>query len=97
MNYCEHCMDLSEQENCPKCGQKMREISPYDFCLIMEDDYLPCKMYMGLLDSNNVKYVALPKEGEELNIETGVTEKFKVYVHYRFYKKAKELLDLVDW
>lgn len=88
MNFCENCNIAFESDRCPVCGtKKTRQPHEDDFCFLFEDNTLRCEMLMGVLDTNDIQYSAMPfGSGVESYFGKSLSN-YRIYVPYGSLKK----------
>lgn len=85
---------LSEQEYCRYCGNKdLREPDGSDYCFLIEADTMFGEMLKGILEGDNIPYVAMPL-GSGVRTRFALRlERMRIYVTYEFLETAKELVN----
>lgn len=93
MEFCESCNVAFEGERCPVCGtKKLRQAREDDFCFLLEDDALRCNVIMGVLESNEIPYSAMPF-GNGVEARVGMPlGNYRVFVPFVHLERAKSLL-----
>ena len=97
MKYCETCMELTEEDICPKCGAvDLREPKENDPVFLMAREGI----WSGGIEETLKKY-GIPclkhgYHGEAVIERTGgyLQETYSFYVPYGAYKKSKEIFGL---
>lgn len=94
MFYCEHCMILCEESECPECGLKeLRAPQKNDSVYLMTQDAIWCAGIEEILKENKVIYLKRGTRAVAVSIAMGeMTEKYEFFVPYAEYENAKELL-----
>ena len=97
MKYCEKCNSVVTSEYCPTCGnKKIREVAPDDFCFLVECEQMYGEMLKDALQEEGIECALIPwgngvRSRFALNLE-----KYKVYVPYMHYEKAREILEALN-
>ena len=93
MNFCDNCNVAFESERCPACGtKKTRQVKDDDFCFLLEDNTLHCEVLMGVLETNDIPYSAMPYgSGVESYIGKSLSN-YRIYVPYSSFDKARGIL-----
>ncbi len=93
MLYCQNCMILTSDNNkCPVCNGKLREAREDDPVYLVEKDHIFTESIEEILAQNNIPSLKKPLFGAGLAPRTGYAETYQIYVPFRFYDKAKELI-----
>lgn len=97
MKYCVNCRSLCEDEVCSFCGaKKLKDAEDDDFCLLFECERGEGEVLKSFLDEEGIPCVLMPS-GNGLRTVLGLNlENYKVFVPYRFYDKASEIVDSIS-
>lgn len=93
MNFCENCNAAFESERCPVCGTKnIRQVQDDDFCFLIEDSTMHCDVLMGVLDTYEIPYSAMPF-GSGVESRFGMPlGNYRIYVPFRCLENARSVL-----
>ena len=93
MNYCENCNAAFDDERCPACGtKKLRPVQDDDFCFLIEDDVMRCNVVMGVLETNDIQYSAMPF-GSGVEARAGrPLSNYRLYVPFGSLEKARAIM-----
>ena len=97
MSYCEKCMCLCE-DKCPLCGKKkhLREVSEDDPVLVCAEDFVFSRLVADILKKNGIPCMQRTEQGGWRTVEFGYGgEYYRLYVPYRLYGRAKELVESI--
>ena len=94
MKYCEKCNCIVTAEYCPTCGnKKIRDVNSDDFCFLAECGQMQGEMLEDALQEEEIKCALIPW-GNGVRSKFGLRlEKYKVYVPYEHYERAREILN----
>ena len=94
MKYCEKCNAIVALEYCPACGnKKIREVAADDFCFLAECVQMHGEMLNDALQEEGIKCALIPC-GNGVRSKFGLKlDKYKVYVPYAHYDRAREILN----
>jgi len=96
MRYCSKCGKLSQQEKCPKCGKKTREIKENEPVLLAGLDVLRAAMLEPLLKEAGIPYSRMGTVGAAFAMSGGMTlEEIRIYVPFSAYDQARELWEMI--
>lgn len=94
MKYCEHCHILTLEDHCPTCNSKsIRPPTNEDLCFLIEKSTIWADMLKEMLEKHEIPFVDYSTNGAALSLKMGGIENYKLYVPYRFYEPAKQLVD----
>ena len=94
MNYCENCYCVTRETRCPLCGSnRLREVLPDDFCVLLEDDAARCRPIMFLFDEKHIPYSSIAC-GNGINAVFALPlDRYRLFVPYEKLQEAKALLE----
>ncbi|MEI6101911.1 MAG: hypothetical protein WCP73_08745 [Eubacteriales bacterium] len=93
MLYCEDCMCLTEENECPFCGnKKLREARENDPVYIITKDFIFAESIEDILTQNNIPCIKKDLMGAGLAARTGYATTYQFFVPFGAFAKAKELL-----
>ncbi len=96
MQYCEKCHSLSEDNVCTACKNKdLREATPDDYCFLVECAELFGDMFIEALKDEDIACVARPVGDGARSYFALSLGGYKLYVPYKHYEKAQEILSLL--
>lgn len=95
MYYCDKCMLLSQEDNCPKCRKKELKLpEDGDFCFLAEKEMIWGGMLADVLKQKGIPYIDRPVLGAGLAMETGFAlERYRYYVPFSYFTDAKDIVD----
>ena len=95
MNFCEKCRLFTEKNFCSNCGnENLREIKDDDFCFLTAWDSNFQTMLEEIFKQEDIPCAMIPV-GNGVRTMFGLRlEKVNVYVPYKFYDRALDVLDL---
>ena len=92
--YCEKCHAINDQDYCQSCGKKnLRNPDKGDHCFLIEVNSMFGEMFIGILEEENIRYVAMPSGNGVRSNSALKLENLKIFVVYEFLNRAKELLN----
>ncbi len=93
MKYCEECMKPFEEDVCPLCGEKGRELRDDDQCLVCVRPQMWAEMLGDVLEQNSIPCLVSARNGAAMRLFTGggMMDESNVFVPVPFYNQAKEL------
>ena len=97
MKYCERCMLLAEDNNCPKCNsQKLREPIENDPVFLMTREAIWSGGIEETLKENGIPCLKRGLHGAGFTEHIGgfTTESYLFYVPYGALEKSRELLNI---
>ena len=94
MYYCEKCHLITEKEICDCCANKdLREVADDDYCFLCEFEEAIGKMFSEILKNEGI-YSVMEPIGSGVRSNFGLSlGRYAIYVPYRFYFQAEELLE----
>lgn len=94
MLYCENCMALVYENQCPSCGtKKLREAKENDPVYLITKDAILSASIEDILNQNEIPCQKRGILGEGIISRLGYTfETYHFFVPFGAYKKSKELL-----
>ena len=94
MYFCENCNALMQDTRCTACGKRhLREVQPDDFCYYVTMPSYAAHMFEETLKEEGVPVASLGVAG--LASRTRVFDRYKIYVPYKYFDKAKEVYEAV--
>lgn len=95
MYYCERCHWLNVKDICENCHTKsLREVHQDDYCFLVEKEMLWAEALKEILDNHEIPYVCESIHGSAMALRVApLREDFQFYVPYKYYLKAKELIE----
>ncbi|MBR2449108.1 MAG: hypothetical protein IKB30_03195 [Clostridia bacterium] len=97
MFYCEKCHSLSQNQECGCCGfNQLREVKDDDFCYLTTTNEDFGKMFVEYLSNEGINCVSVPY-GDGVRSQMALSlGKYKLYVPYKFYNNACEILEFFN-
>lgn len=94
MKYCEKCNSIVTLDYCPTCGnKKIREISPDDFCFLVECGQVYGDILKDTFLEEGIECALIPW-GDGVRSKFAMKlENYKVYVPFKYYDRARAILD----
>jgi len=93
MLYCEDCMNITSENECPFCGRKKcREAKENDPVYLIAKDNIFAAVIEDILTQNGIPFLKQGLLGAGLVSRTGYAETYQFFVPFGGYAKAKELL-----
>lgn len=92
--FCERCNLLNDTPYCSDCGSTCRPVQGDDLVLLTTSDFANVDIITGMLKSFDVQPLVQTRYGRGFVIEAGaMLETYRIYVPYRQYARARELVD----
>ena len=91
MKFCEKCNIATENEICPKCNKKTRQIENTDMCFFGEYDAIKSDMFIGALEREKIKHVVMPVYLLAHNAKYCLPDRKQIFLKYGDFEKAEEI------
>lgn len=94
--YCEKCYTVNGYDYCQTCGKKsLRSAQNEDFCFLVEMCTMYGELFCGVLKEENIPHSTIPWGNGAWSHFGLKLENYRIFVPYKFFDRAKELLNEV--